>query len=154
MNTTTVTEIQTAQIATRQAEDKAAPHDAERHAAEQAQAALAKAQAGAQAGRLSRPEEDVASAPAAATAELRFIALARLRLSKRDVRKTAAPVDALAESIYRVGLLQNLIVVPMAGGSLICKVEKALSELHRVGLLDDPTCRIFGAQASGCAPVT
>lgn len=48
-------------------------------------------------------------------AELRFIPLARLRLSKRDVRKTRAPVDALAESIFRVGLLQNLIVVPLAG---------------------------------------
>jgi threonine synthase len=45
------------------------------------------------------------------------------------------------------------IVVPMAGGSLICKIEKSFRELHRVGLLDDPTCRIFGAQAAGCNPI-
>lgn len=54
--------------------------------------------------------------PDAPVVELRFIALARLRLSKRNVRKTrTATVEALAESICRVGLLQNLIVVPLAG---------------------------------------
>jgi threonine synthase len=45
------------------------------------------------------------------------------------------------------------IVVPMAGGSLICKVQKALRELERVGLIVDGSCRIFGAQADGCAPI-
>ena len=46
-------------------------------------------------------------------------------------------------------------VVPMAGGSLICKVDKALRELHQIGLLDSiPTSRIHGAQASGCSPIT
>ncbi len=46
-------------------------------------------------------------------------------------------------------------VVPMAGGSLICKVDKALRELHHIGLLDNiPTSRIHGAQASGCSPIT
>ncbi len=45
-------------------------------------------------------------------AVLRFIPLSRLRLSRRNVRKTStAPLEPLAESIARVGLLQNLIVI-------------------------------------------
>src|SRR6266478_9493740 len=46
------------------------------------------------------------------------------------------------------------IVVPMAGGSLIGKVHKAFHELARVGLISDPTCKIFGAQATGCNPIS
>ncbi|CAP44908.1 ParB-like nuclease [Bordetella petrii] len=61
-------------------------------------------------------DEGVSPQPQAPAAELRFIALSRLRLSQRNVRKTAGPVDALADSIERVGLLQNLIVVPHADG--------------------------------------
>src|SRR5690606_38284065 len=80
-------------------------------AAQQAQAILNQTQAAALAGEAAPSEE--AQAPAA---ELRFIALPRLRLSRRNVRKTAMPVDALADSIERVGLLQNLIVVPGADG--------------------------------------
>src|SRR6202022_2577329 len=38
------------------------------------------------------------------------------------------------------------VVVPMAGGSLIGKVRKAFQELARIGLIDDPTCKIHGAQ--------
>lgn len=46
------------------------------------------------------------------TAVLRFIPLSRLRLSRRNVRKTStAALEPLAESIARVGLLQNLIVI-------------------------------------------
>jgi len=46
------------------------------------------------------------------------------------------------------------VVAPMAGGSLICKVEKAWKELHQLGLLaDPPASRIHGAQAAGCAPI-
>jgi ParB family chromosome partitioning protein len=48
----------------------------------------------------------------AGAAALRFIALSRLRVSRRNVRKTStAPLEPLAESIARVGLLQNLIVI-------------------------------------------
>lgn len=46
------------------------------------------------------------------------------------------------------------VVVPMAGGSLIGKIQKAFGELARVGLLEDPTCKIHGAQATGCNPIT
>ncbi len=46
------------------------------------------------------------------------------------------------------------VVVPMAGGSLIGKVHKAFRELARIGLIGDPTCRIYGAQPTGCNPIS
>jgi threonine synthase len=46
------------------------------------------------------------------------------------------------------------VVAPMAGGSLIGKLHKAFQEMARVGLLDDPECKIHGAQATGCNPIT
>jgi threonine synthase len=46
------------------------------------------------------------------------------------------------------------VVCPMAGGSLIGKINKAFNELHRVGLIDAPSCRFYGAQASGCNPIS
>jgi threonine synthase len=46
------------------------------------------------------------------------------------------------------------VVVPMAGGSLIGKVQKAFQELARVGLIDDPQSKIHGAQATGCNPIS
>ena len=46
------------------------------------------------------------------------------------------------------------VVAPMAGGSLIGKLHKAFHELSRIGLLDDPECKIHGAQATGCNPIT
>src|SRR5437899_11093315 len=46
------------------------------------------------------------------------------------------------------------VVVPMAGGSLIGKVQKAFYELARLGLIADPTCKIYGAQATGCNPIS
>src|SRR5206468_1015613 len=41
----------------------------------------------------------------------------------------------------------------MAGGSLIGKIHKAFDELHRLGLIDSPQCKIHGAQATGCNPI-
>ena len=46
------------------------------------------------------------------------------------------------------------IIVPMAGGSLITKVWKAFHEFHKIGLLDKVDARVYGAQATGCAPIT
>src|SRR3989440_6679177 len=46
------------------------------------------------------------------------------------------------------------VVVPMAGGSLIGKIHKAFQELSHIGLIDDPECKIHGAQATGCNPIT
>ena len=46
------------------------------------------------------------------------------------------------------------VVVPMAGGSLITKIEKGFHELGAVGLVDGSSqARLFGAQASGCSPI-
>ena len=45
-------------------------------------------------------------------------------------------------------------MVPAASGSLLTKIQKGFSELHRVGLLDDePHVRMSGAQALGCSPI-
>ncbi len=46
------------------------------------------------------------------------------------------------------------VVSPMAGGSLICKIDKAFHEMHRIGLIDEPDTKIHGAQATGCNPIT
>ncbi|MCI0489657.1 MAG: threonine synthase [Blastocatellia bacterium] len=47
------------------------------------------------------------------------------------------------------------IVVPMAGGSLITKIYKGLKELERLGLLESEVkTRMYGAQATGCNPIT
>jgi threonine synthase len=46
------------------------------------------------------------------------------------------------------------LVCPMAGGSLIGKIQKAFQELAKVGLIDDPACKFYGAQASGCSPIS
>ncbi len=46
------------------------------------------------------------------------------------------------------------LVCPMAGGSLIGKIQKAFQELAKVGLIDNPACKFYGAQASGCSPIS
>lgn len=46
------------------------------------------------------------------------------------------------------------VVVPIGSGSQLTKVAKGFRELWKVGLLDEePSVRISGAQAEGCAPV-
>jgi threonine synthase len=45
------------------------------------------------------------------------------------------------------------VVVPMAGGSLLTKVDKAFQELTRLGLVAERKTKIHGAQAAGCAPI-
>jgi threonine synthase len=45
------------------------------------------------------------------------------------------------------------IVVPMASGSLLTKVWKALKELHRLGLIDELHTKVHGAQPEGCSPI-
>ncbi|MFO1463423.1 MAG: threonine synthase [bacterium] len=46
------------------------------------------------------------------------------------------------------------IVVPMAGGSLITKIWKSFEELVKVGLVDKNEAHVYGAQATGCSPIT
>ena len=45
------------------------------------------------------------------------------------------------------------VVLPMASGSLLTKVDKGFGELGRLGLVDPTPYRVFGAQSSGCAPI-
>jgi threonine synthase len=50
--------------------------------------------------------------------------------------------------------LPDNVVVPMAGGSLITKIRKAFDELIKLGLVEDKQVRFFGAQATGCSPIS
>jgi len=45
------------------------------------------------------------------------------------------------------------VVVPIASGSLLVKIHKGLSELHRTGVIPSVRTKTHGAQAEGCAPV-
>src|SRR5262249_29693704 len=46
------------------------------------------------------------------------------------------------------------VAVPMAGGALIGKIHKAFTELRQLGFVEDFNCRMYGAQATGCNPIT
>ncbi|HEY6271841.1 MAG TPA: threonine synthase [Terriglobales bacterium] len=50
--------------------------------------------------------------------------------------------------------LPDNVVVPMAGGSLITKIYKAFLELIELGLVESKTVKFFGAQATGCSPIS
>jgi threonine synthase len=50
--------------------------------------------------------------------------------------------------------LPDNVVVPMAGGSLITKIKKAFDELITLGLVEAKPVKFFGAQASGCSPIS
>src|SRR5438270_10444021 len=50
--------------------------------------------------------------------------------------------------------LPDNIVCPMAGGSLITKIKKAFDELIQLGLVDPKPVKFFGAQATGCSPIS
>ena len=45
-------------------------------------------------------------------------------------------------------------VIPMASGSLLTKIHKAYKEFIRVGILDEQSFSVHGAQASGCSPIS
>src|SRR5271166_2523665 len=50
--------------------------------------------------------------------------------------------------------LPDNVVVPMAGGSLITKIKKAFDELVKLGLVEGKPVKFFGAQATGCSPIS
>jgi threonine synthase len=50
--------------------------------------------------------------------------------------------------------LPEQVVIPVASGSQLTKVDKAFGELGRLGLVQPTPYRIFGAQAHGCSPVS
>ncbi len=46
------------------------------------------------------------------------------------------------------------VVCPMAGGSLIGKIQKAFNELYCIGSIEKPECKFYGAQPAGCNPIS
>src|SRR5262252_1814674 len=49
--------------------------------------------------------------------------------------------------------LPQHIVVASAGGTILPKLAKGFQELIKVGLVQDTGCKIYSAQAAGCAPI-
>jgi threonine synthase len=49
--------------------------------------------------------------------------------------------------------LPTAVVAPMAGGSLLTKLDKGFREFGEAGLVSGAAPRLYGAQASGCAPI-
>lgn len=49
--------------------------------------------------------------------------------------------------------LPTAVVAPMAGGSLLSKLRKGFGEFLDAGLVSGRPPRLYGAQASGCAPI-
>ena len=50
--------------------------------------------------------------------------------------------------------LPQQVVIPVASGSQLTKVDKGFSELVELGLVEGSPYKIFGAQANGCSPVS
>lgn len=50
--------------------------------------------------------------------------------------------------------LPRQVVIPVASGSQLTKVDKGFTELVQLGLVEDAPYTIFGAQAEGCSPVS
>ena len=49
--------------------------------------------------------------------------------------------------------LPEQVVLPMASGSLLTKVDKAFRELGRLDLVEATPYKVYGAQATGCSPI-
>jgi threonine synthase len=49
--------------------------------------------------------------------------------------------------------LPEQVVVPVASGAQLVKIDKAFRELIATGLVEQTPYRVFGAQATGCSPV-
>ncbi|MCW2886491.1 MAG: threonine synthase [Streptosporangiaceae bacterium] len=49
--------------------------------------------------------------------------------------------------------LPDQVVIPVASGSQLTKIDKAFQEFIKLGLVEDKPYKIFGAQAAGCNPV-
>jgi threonine synthase len=50
--------------------------------------------------------------------------------------------------------LPDNLVIPIASGSQLTKIDKGLRELIKLGLVEDKPYKIYGAQAEGCSPVS
>jgi threonine synthase len=45
-------------------------------------------------------------------------------------------------------------IIPMASGSLLTKIHKGYQELVKVGLIAESHPKVYGAQATGCSPIS
>ena len=50
--------------------------------------------------------------------------------------------------------LPQQVVIPVASGAQLVKVDKGFAELAELGLVDGTPYKVFGAQATGCSPVS
>jgi threonine synthase len=50
--------------------------------------------------------------------------------------------------------IPDQVVVPIASGAQLTKVDKGFRELGELGLVEPTPYRVFGAQATGCSPVS
>jgi threonine synthase len=50
--------------------------------------------------------------------------------------------------------IPDQVVIPVASGSQLTKIDKGFSELVKLGLVEDKPYTLFGAQATGCSPVS
>ncbi|MCC5577386.1 threonine synthase [Microtetraspora sp. AC03309] len=50
--------------------------------------------------------------------------------------------------------IPDQIVIPVASGSQLTKIDKGFRELIKLGLVEEKPYKIFGAQAEGCSPVS
>jgi threonine synthase len=49
--------------------------------------------------------------------------------------------------------LPQQIVIPVASGSQLTKIDKGFTELGKLGLVDATDYKVYGAQATGCSPI-
>jgi threonine synthase len=50
--------------------------------------------------------------------------------------------------------LPQQVVVPVASGSQLTKIDKGFTELVTLGLVEESPYKVYGAQATGCSPVS
>jgi len=50
--------------------------------------------------------------------------------------------------------LPEQVVIPIASGAQLVKVDKGFTELGELGLVDPTPYKVYGAQATGCSPVS
>ncbi|RMG91365.1 MAG: threonine synthase [Zetaproteobacteria bacterium] len=76
------------------------------------------------------------------------------------VNVNVRPFYAEGSKTYGYEIMEQLgwrapkhVVVPMASGSLCTKIDKAIKEFIKLGLVEDEGTAIYGAQATGCSPI-
>ncbi len=84
-----------------------------------------------------------------------------IRIGGRNVNVNLRPYYAEGSKTHGFEIAEQLgwrlpdnVVVPMAGGSLITKIAKAFRELVTLGWVEEKPVKFFGAQATGCSPIS